>query len=549
MSKRHFIEQFDNYKYGDLISKKNNQNKHYFLLSELIDNSISSWDKNKKSNNEELNIKIIPNLKDNTIICIDDAYGMNQKDLEDSIRQNNFKEGNVINKFGVGMKNCVWYFGQDLEIWTKSEEENEVLYTSIKASENDPNQPIKWIVEENHHDNDDWKLESRGTKIKISNCWEGRIPKEHVWKNEIIEILSRKFYYWIKRGVNIHIIGINGYGNKFDISNKRIEAQEIKSQVIPKECVKKFRELCEEFLVDLDILDSNTVNEIVSKGCNGEPIEFSIYHKIGSKGPFKFDFGVQKQLQNNSKSEEGYRKLYGIGTMQKDRYINIPNVNVEEGQKWDYTRKNIKRMWGLVDFGDEFKIDNNKKSFDFENDLEEWEIFKTKIGRDLLKICDVVKQTLDGNKRSKVVPNNDIESNKQNARYLSSKAEDKQNIHWSYDESNESYNLFYYDYHVIIYENSLSIDDESYFFVDYQYTGDKEFSIFFNANHNVLKPLVENSENDFNKSFLPLIAMFGILNAYIDTKITNDFFERIWPNKDNSFKGLMNEILKSLSNR
>ncbi|WPL38594.1 ATP-binding protein [Malacoplasma iowae] len=539
-----FEIQMDHLKYGDLLAKQYSNNKHYFLISELIDNSISSWEKNKLPE-EELNIHIEFNIRKKTIICVDNAYGMSQKELEESIVQNKYKSGDEFNKFGVGMKNCAFWFGTDLEIWTNQGKEE--LYTSVLCSKFDKNDTVQWICELNHMDSDELKLIGRGTKIKISKCHEGRVPRKGEM-NEIKDIISRKYFHWLNNGVSIIIDGFDGHGKAFEGNGIKLSPSPIKSQIIPNELIDKFIDSFNR-IGELKILNDKK-EEIILNVKNHKPIEFSLCKKIGSVGPFEFKFGVQEHQKNTKRDEtKSYRKLYGIGTLQKNRYINIPNVNAIEGTNWDYVRGNIKRMWGMVDFGDSFELDNNKKNFDFKDDITSWEDFLTEIGNDMEKICTLVKETLS--------PKEKIESNisksdiERITRSLNEKSNFSKDISWI--SENDQYQvgkccpaLKIFDYTFSIYARSYSEDDEKYFFIQTTYPSDKRIEIFYNINHNVLKPLIQSANIDFEKSFYPLIVTLGINYAYIEKKLQSGKLIGIIEELSNNYVDILNKLLNML---
>jgi HSP90 family molecular chaperone len=56
----------------------------------------------------KLSINIFLNFRSREITIEDNAYGMSKEELEDSIKLNNEKTGNVLNMFGVGLKNAAF---------------------------------------------------------------------------------------------------------------------------------------------------------------------------------------------------------------------------------------------------------------------------------------------------------------------------------------------------------------------------------------------------------------------------------------------------------
>lgn len=116
-------------KYSNLWQYKNDQSLNLEIcLSELIDNSISSFQKNldKLENNKilEISLKSISKINgDKQLEIIDNAYGMNKTELEEAIvlyKDTTNKDATSMNQFGIGLKHSIFWIGDNATIYTNN---------------------------------------------------------------------------------------------------------------------------------------------------------------------------------------------------------------------------------------------------------------------------------------------------------------------------------------------------------------------------------------------------------------------------------------------
>lgn len=217
--------------YATYIGLESETSKPFIMIAELIDNSISSFENelsNQWTSDDKLIIDIVFNFKYNELkICksdnknryldgsfisvSDNGFGFKKVDSP----QTNIKDalGELIiygqknqgssnkNKWGKGLKNCVYYFGQDLEIITSNGRET----AKLERNFTDPN-----IILDTRYPYDAIEHEkiSRGTTIKISNIYEGKSFSKSTFET-IHDSLSRRYINYFKKDlmeVNLTLI-------------------------------------------------------------------------------------------------------------------------------------------------------------------------------------------------------------------------------------------------------------------------------------------------------------------------------------------------------
>lgn len=192
--------------------------KNFIMLAELIDNSISSFE-NKygdewkevldmeinidfegeivESDKPELNYKYI---KDSKIVVTDNGFGM-ENEFDDPIElalkkslvlDNPNQRSSDKNVFGRGMKQCAYFFGQDLKVKTSNGKETyiaEQIFTDENIQLVTPYRIMPRKIE---------PVESKGTKIEISNIYEDSAFKDDAFKN-IVNSLEWRYINYIKK--------------------------------------------------------------------------------------------------------------------------------------------------------------------------------------------------------------------------------------------------------------------------------------------------------------------------------------------------------------
>ncbi len=510
--------------YKHLIAKKNNTSKAYYMLAELIDNSIGSWkDNGGEENGEPLMIEVTIDQKEKEISVLDDAYGMNETELEDSIRLNKEKEGNSLNMFGVGLKNSAFWFGEDLLIETNNGKTS--LETSIFTSlVEDKNSTIEWEVIKG-------KKKLRGTKVTISNIYKGRLINDTDFK-QICNIFEIKYLNFISKGVNIEINLLKKNGGEI---NRSLDKVNILPQTIPD--LKK-----DDFLESLkdrfEKEETRHIKDLYEKTIklvkNNKPLVYKIdvpFKVEGKKEIIKFTFGIQDE--SNKQNNDGFKNYYGLTTLQDNRAINMPPDTALPLTN-DYIRTNAKRLYGWAELGHIFRPDNNKQEFNFGEYKDSFHGLLIEIGKELELVADVVQNIVGTSSKSRRGNNKSSVSKIQNA--LSSKSD----IAWNVDTEGSDLKLKIDDGKEIsieIIEVSIEDKESEDYFINASQVGkksDNKFEIKFNINHPIWKPLADSSGNNIDTKIVtyPLVAIIGISTLGIREKIITDILGKEFNSKD-----------------
>ena len=223
--------------YNNYISMSTNSTSEYLMLSELIDNSISSYEVELGEEYQEwpdsMKIMIEIDIHTNAIAgkkrekihnnviqngsyikVTDNAFGMNEEILWKSIEIDNKKiiQGSNKNVHGRGMKQSAFFFGMGIIIETnngKTPLRMEIDMTKVK----DLSEPFtREIVAGN--------LNQRGTQIIINNIYDSRINIKKTY-DKIVESLKARYWKYIYS--NRLEISIKTDFNKEDIIDKSSE--------------------------------------------------------------------------------------------------------------------------------------------------------------------------------------------------------------------------------------------------------------------------------------------------------------------------------------
>lgn len=205
MNKIVIPENIDARTYYDYLKLGDVNTKHYLMIAELIDNSISSFE-NKYGNldwNEKLQISLEINFEgnekeihghnvlNNTFIRFtDNGYGMDDSELKRSVKLNNTKRSNSkMNVHGRGLKQCAFYFGVDLTINTNNGLGAWKIEQKLSSQESDNS--IYYINPEKGA-----KTE-RGTEVLIENINSNKIFSSSTW-SKIVEALSFRYIKYLE---------------------------------------------------------------------------------------------------------------------------------------------------------------------------------------------------------------------------------------------------------------------------------------------------------------------------------------------------------------
>ncbi len=508
-------------KYEFLVSKKNSASKDYYMLAELIDNSIGSWLENGKK--ENLEVKIIIDSGKSSIVVDDNAGGMNEKELSDSIDLNNEKEGNKLNMFGVGMKNAAFWFAQDLIIHTNCTNQKEGgLITKVETSKVlDHSKPIEWEVKKKH------KI-GKGTIVTLNNVYSEKMIKERNLES-LTSTLSLKYMKYLDDGVKISFT----FKNKDSSENQPIilDKVKIKNQVIKKEHANIFLKSFEKFYSNRPIKYlKNLKKDVIKKVENEQELVFNYKIKPsfeidGKKPNFNFVFGILDDSYAHKGTDGGFRKFAGLTTFQNDRAINMPPKTHIKMTK-DYTRRNAKRIYGLVEMGEIFRPDNNKQNFNFKGFKDEFKDMILDIGLELETIADAINATIASKGKVSVGMNKDSHRNK-----LQNTISSKSDLNWEIGISDALVTISkkgMKPYKLKIIEISSDEKGSEDYFINADKAGDNEdvdFVITYNINHPIWKPLSNDNENKINTKTVtyPLVALMGLSSLEVRESLISKY--------------------------
>ncbi|WP_027063284.1 ATP-binding protein [Mesoplasma seiffertii] len=516
-------KQFMKTPYNSLLAKKNDNSKSYFMLSELIDNSIGSWFENKMDNELQIEICINNDLK--KITAEDNAFGMNENLLGSAIKMNNETSGNSLNMYGVGLKNCAFWFGMDLYI--ESKQEKDLGYkTSIVISKIDNyNDPVEWEVFP-------CKKKSTGTKISIEKIYEDKLISKREFERDILPILSTKYYkHILDNNISIKLIYIQNNEKKEHI----LSPKKVKAQKIEKEYKEKIIELANDKLTSTKIL-KDLKEKVIYNVQNNLPLEFGFQVKWNKEHDMMFTFGIQSQGSIGRDQNKQFFNNYGLTTYQGGRAINLAPLNpLPLGE---YIRTNIKRVYGYVELGEIFKPDNNKREFVFGKEKERFYELIKKIGADLLILADIVFEVI-GKKPKVNSGNTNIAGNK-----IENTLNAKTNFHWKINKSGAF--VSYNDGSALnfkIYEISTNDQNANNYFINASHVeGNKnEIEIFFNIDHPIWKPLTLANMIDTKSVLYPLVSVIGLAVIDIKTEILKDLINS---EEGSDFLSILNSIVR-----
>lgn len=206
-----FDERFDPRTYHDYLKLKDVNTKPFLMLAELIDNSISSFDKEYGDHwQEQLQIKININfsgdeknifgmsiISGSSIEVTDNAFGMDRNTLISAVKLNRkIKSTSKMNVHGRGLKQCAFFFGVDLTVMTTNQK-NESNIVKLKTTEQtNVDEPIFINPEKDI-------LRTRGTTILIENIHEDKVFSKSTAEKIITALQFRYIKYLATKKVSI----------------------------------------------------------------------------------------------------------------------------------------------------------------------------------------------------------------------------------------------------------------------------------------------------------------------------------------------------------
>lgn len=359
----------DSRTYEDYVDLGKVNTRRYLMISELIDNSISSFDREYGEGNWKKKLKVdisIRNLNkqikkfngieyfDNSYIVVEDnAFGITYDDLADSLRLNKKNESNSskMNVHGRGLKQSAFYFGLGVDLISKVKGSKQSFRVENKPIEKGLDTEVKYI---RYNANQ----EKTGTTIIISNLRKNhRFTKKRL--EEVFDALKYRYSKLIldkKLVINFKykIDDMDEYGEEtisgalndkallsedFDYEKKDRNRIANSSKKIVQELINKADEKRNIFKYpELALETSNKLSNIL-KGSLDEPFSWKQTIKINEKEKVTMEFWLISRKQKSSEEaspilKRGYSIKRGIRINEGDRAILHPPII--EGQVSTY---------------------------------------------------------------------------------------------------------------------------------------------------------------------------------------------------------------------
>lgn len=186
----------------EYLSYISNTSDHIYMLSEFIDNSLSSAE---EYNMDTVNVDITFNMREQVIIIMDDAGGIPYKKRIDALKNGkDDRIGNNKNMFGVGMKQASVWYGRKFSYITKSKEDNFAYEMSLDIDEiekNDFNISPKTFEYADIYNNTGIKFfQSNGTVVKIERLHEEKIYEARYDHKTIVNLKTKDVEAKTKQG-------------------------------------------------------------------------------------------------------------------------------------------------------------------------------------------------------------------------------------------------------------------------------------------------------------------------------------------------------------
>lgn len=491
--------------YATLVAKKSNPSKSYYMLAELIDNSISSWEKReikKAKDDYKLTVDLYIDKIEGTIVTVDNAEGMDKSQLENAIKLHEVSdEKNGLNMFGVGLKNSAFWFAPDLTIESKTNNTKGFVTSILTTKIKDLTSTVEWEAVKIN-------LEKRGTKVTFSNVYNDKMPNLSDLENSV-EILSFKYNRYIASG-NVKINIYHKLKKNSDFVKMVLKNQTVTSVIIDKGEHDKFMKHLDELSKDVNFKYLDTMRNSVSKLIkSGKPLEIDFdvrYNYEDIDEVLTFTFGVLGQ-----ENKRNFSKLSGLTTYQHNRAINLPPKNtIKLGET---IRNNIKRVYASVELGEIFQPDNNKTEFEFGIHKEYFMEMIKDMGTEISCLADAVFNAV-----SKTDDTAAFKNNKSQASKLENALNYKTNAGWKIKQNDSEVSITFNDgkkVKAIITEVKVNEKSARNYFIDAKAVDGKsdEYNIEYNVEHIIWKPLsISETINSIDSKTViyPLVAIIGL---------------------------------------
>lgn len=542
---------------------KHKPSNYCLAIGEFIDNSISNYQKKDDTNPiDGLKVHIIFNFEDkknSRILISDNANGMSAIDMEEAMQPSDRKgkKDTDYNQYGVGMKLGIFWFGEDVTIYSKLHNEDE-----YKLELNTSNRGHGTEVEVESNKSRDRVIQYKsGTTIIINKIYANRnITIENNSLNKFKHALGWRYNKLIEKGLEIRIsvMSDNLNKNSDDIiepffnrpfqkeqlfSNKKLKSK------IRKDKENKFNKLIHDLYNDIPKLkesnkiDSELLMEAYHKLVNNEKMEFKKYICVNDQYP-ELNFAIFDFDKNNKGLYTGvtiYHKERAImHGPNDDKSYNFYFINRNKGSggdpKWRW-------LYGDLNLTGIEVPDENKYRFDWsphgeENLKEAFEKIYYSL-EPILKIIVDVEQLKENNK-----PNwkeaQEIAHGFKNS-FKNSFIKSVNIIENNNGELGPSANCIIGDeeYKIEIFETEDDINFMQVVNIDHE----KTIRVYIESDNKFWKPMIH--ENDFKNNFLyPFVLVLSLAQLLYNNE---DFQEKMDKNKEKNFIDIIAEIVKRYS--
>ncbi len=300
------------------------------MISELIDNSISSFSKTLNTN-KEINITI--DKVDGTFVIRDNAYGMDERTLDNAINvgnKHNIKKDSDMNIYGIGMKQSAFYLARKLEIFTRFREDYQLLNLEIDLDylEKHKKGQIEYHIKDLSKTNDNIKYHF-GTTIKLSKIRKGKFKYGSIEAfNYLISCLGWRYKNFLKDiSINVEFIyskekGIKPYFAKVKPLFPKFENLNYWNKKIHD--INDYNQKLNNNFGSLN--QTKEGNDFKEKLFKNQDLKWSI------EVPFKDDLGITRIIKGqigvllyrfaeSKKGHKSYKKYKGLTIFQNKRAI------------------------------------------------------------------------------------------------------------------------------------------------------------------------------------------------------------------------------------
>lgn len=332
-------------KYGQLRSAREKNITLYHAISEFIDNSISSWEKNQDTI-DKLKITISfyydkQNNRNSFVEILDNAGGMNQHELNDGMKNMIFdpiaRNNNSKNQYGRGMKDAIFWIGEDAVIYTKKLNQEELIgaYEASKHNDNDD------VQNKISFSNENMIKTNSGTLIRILNAF---IEKKRRFVNTEIEFLQEflgfKYYEYIKKDkLSMSLIDIES-NNIYNFKAQKVELFKLNDDQV------------DDNFYDTLMSWENNNTEILEKNLGNNYKIRDLFELLKKNQPlilkdlevnFKHDNGLSKATLDVLIFNNANERNSGVYIKHDNRYISLPepksNHNIQSLHKYCKVRE------------------------------------------------------------------------------------------------------------------------------------------------------------------------------------------------------------------